>query len=324
MAGKAGSTEMSDPAEPGDGLIDLQVNGYGGVDFSSVGLSIAQVASACRQLRSRGTSRFLATLVTGPVDMYVRNLALIRQAMQQDAVAGAMIAGFHIEGPFISARDGARGAHDLRYVRQPDGAILEAILRAGGNLVKILTLAPELPGVDAIITMACDAGVLVSMGHTLASYDQIERAVACGASMVTHLGNGIPNMLPRTDNPIHGFLAIPDLTVLLITDGHHLPAPFIRMVLRTCGVERIVVTSDAAPLAGMAPGHYVSLGGQVVLEADGKLHVPALGCLAGSSACLSDCADFLARQGLMSADDIHRVTSQNPARLIGLAGRQAG
>lgn len=301
------------------GLIDLQVNGYGGIDFSASDLTVQQVKDVCRLLQERGTSRFLATLVSAPVRLYERNLSIIKQAREEDPTAFSMIVGFHIEGPFISRQDGARGAHDKRYVSLPNTSLLKRILAVGRPLVRMLTVAPELPGIEDVIALAKDEDVIVSMGHTLAQADQIERAIEVGASCVTHLGNGIPLMVNRTDNPIFSFLAHGALTVMLITDGHHLPPAFIRTVIRACNLDHIVVTSDSAPLAGMPPGSYVSLGGTVELEPSGRLFIPSQGCLAGSSACLADCAHYLEKRIGLVPTDVLRLTRTHPARLLGIA-----
>ncbi len=300
-------------------LVDVQVNGFGGKDFSSSALTIEDVITVSHLLAERGTVAYVPTLVTGPKEMYRRNISIIKEAMEQSELCQRMIVGLHIEGPFISEKDGARGAHDARYVSPADRSLMEDILEAGGSLVKMVTVAPEVPHIEDLITMVSERGIVVSMGHTLASEQQIERAITAGASCVTHLGNGIPSQLPRTDNPIFSFLSHPELTVMLITDGHHLPDPFIKTVFRTCPLEHIVVTSDAAPLAGMPAGSYVSLGGNVVLEPNGKLHIPALGCLAGSSACLADCATYLAKHKILGEADIMKVVRDNPKRLLGLA-----
>lgn len=300
-------------------LVDLQVNGYGGVDFSSLNLSAEQIHRVCEELASRGTGRFLATLVTSPLEVYERNLTLIRLAIESDPLVHKMLVGFHLEGPFISPEKGARGAHDIHFVQNANLVFFKKLLRAGGPYIRLLTVAPELDGIEAIIQEARSQGILVSMGHTLATYDHIVRAVHAGASCVTHLGNGIPTLLPRTDNPIVSFLSIPNLNIFLITDGHHLPLPFINMVIRTCGTENLIITSDSAPLGGMPPGTYVSLGGNVVLESNGRLHVPSEGCLAGSSFCLAQCAQYLQDHTDLSKDTINRMMIHNPSRILGLA-----
>lgn len=299
-------------------LVDLQVNGYGGVDFSSETLDIEQIHRLCEDLAARGTGRFLATLVTAPLEIYERNLGLLCKAIEQDSLVHDMIVGFHLEGPFISPEKGARGAHDPRFIQKADLNILKQLLYAGKNHIRMLTVAPELEGIETLIRAAREHNIIVSMGHSLANYYQIERAVLAGASCATHVGNGIPALLPRTDNPIVSFLSIPELNIFLITDGHHLPLPFINMAIRTCGLENLVVTSDSAPLGGMPPGHYVSLGGNVVLEPDGRLHIPSEGCLAGSSFCLAECAQFLQDHTKLTKIEIEKVVKLNPSRLLGL------
>ncbi len=299
-------------------LIDLQVNGYANVDFSSPSLTYQQVQKACRVLRQKGTDAFLATIVSSPLSVYERNIPLIIKGIETDPLIASMIIGFHLEGPFISPLDGPRGAHDPTCVIAGDVSVMKRLITLCGPYLKMITVAPEVARIVQIIEMAADHSVIVSMGHTLASPQQIEQAVEKGARCVTHLGNGISAMLDRTDNPIHTFLSIPGLYIMLIADGHHLPPPFIKMVIRTCGTHHTIITSDSAPLGSMPPGEYTSLGGKVVLESDGKLHIPSLGCLAGSSACLSECADFLLENRIASPSELDEMCFETPKALLDL------
>jgi N-acetylglucosamine-6-phosphate deacetylase len=186
------------------------------------------------------------------------------------------------------------------------------------DMVKILTVAPELPGSEEIIELCAGHGVVPALGHTVASGDDIRRAADAGALLFTHLGNGIPNMLPRHPNTIWSVLAEDRLHVSLIADGHHLPEEFIRVVLAVKGRERTIVVSDGTHVSGMPPGSYPGFDGEIVLEEDGKLHDPARGCLAGSSAVLADCVAFLQTKGILDEESVRTVCAENPSRLVGI------
>jgi N-acetylglucosamine-6-phosphate deacetylase len=299
------------------GFVDLQVNGFLGVDFSSPDLTAESFALACRELLKRGTVAFLPTLITCPISVYRRNLPILAEVMEREEFRGRLL-GLHLEGPFISTQAGAVGAHDPRYVIPPDLKLLQDLIAWANDQVRLITLAPELPGADQLARYAVGKGITVSLGHTLATAHDMGRLVQAGATALTHLGNGVPNTLPRHDNPIWAGLAQDALSAMLIADGHHLPAPVLKVMLRAKGTNRCIIVSDASPVAGMPPGEYVTLGNRAVLEPSGLLHNPEKGCLVGSSATLLDCMNHLARQRWLSFEDMVAVGLRNPLRLIGL------
>jgi N-acetylglucosamine-6-phosphate deacetylase len=229
--------------------------------------------------------------------------------------------GLHLEGPFISAEPGAVGAHNPAYVQAPDADMLAQLLDWGQGMVRLLTVAAEAPGVLPVIRAARDAGVTVSIGHSLFDTAALDRAAAAGATALTHLGNGLPNMLPRHDNPIWAGLAHDAFTVMAIADGHHLPAPVLTTMARAVGVERLVVVSDASPAAGLPPGTYDVLGNRAVLEPSGRLYNPDKQCLVGSTAVMMDCVNHLASLDLLAPAALRAVGFDNPLRLIGLDAR---
>jgi N-acetylglucosamine-6-phosphate deacetylase len=173
-------------------------------------------------------------------------------------------------------------------------------------------------GSDDVIASCAGLGIVAALGHTVASTADIRRAADAGALLFTHLGNGIPNMLPRHPNTIWSVLAEDRLHVSLIADGHHLPEEFIRVVLTVKGTERTIVVSDGTHVSGMPPGNYPGFDGDIVLEEDGKLHDPARGCLAGSSAVIADCAAFLKNGNILDEESIRTLCGKNPSRLIGI------
>jgi N-acetylglucosamine-6-phosphate deacetylase len=299
------------------GFVDLQVNGYAGVDFTSPSLTMAQIESTIQALFQRGTSLFLPTVITTGWDTYTHVLPLLAEAIA-DPKNRARILGIHLEGPFLSPEDGARGVHPKIHIRPPDRAALEALIELAGGSVRLLTLAPELPGALDLIHWTVERGIIVAIGHTLADSQTIQAAVAAGARLSTHLGNGIPNHIHRHVNPLWAQLAEPALTAMLITDGHHLPADFVRAALAAKGIQRVIVTSDAAPAAGMPPGEYDLFGVQVRLEANGRLHSPVTGTLAGSAATMLDCMNWLAGLGALDEAGLWAVGRDNALRVLGL------
>ena len=249
--------------------------------------------------------------------MYERNLPLMARVMGREEFAGRVL-GIHVEGPFISAAEGARGAHDLRHICPPDVEFLKRILEWGGGCVRMLTVAAELEGVESLIEYAVGAGVTVSLGHQMAGPEALGRAAAAGAKALTHLGNGVPAVVGRHENPIWAGLAHDGLSAMLITDGHHLPGTLIQTFVRAKGVERVNVTSDASPIAGLLPGRYDTLNNPVVLDETGRLYNPQTGYLVGSSAGMIDCMNYLAGLGLLSVEEMEQVGFYNPLRLIGM------
>jgi N-acetylglucosamine-6-phosphate deacetylase len=218
--------------------------------------------------------------------VYERNLPIITRAIETDEFRGRVL-GVHVEGPFLSPEPGARGAHNPEWIRPGDLGLLKRMLDLAGGHVRVLTLAPEAAGAERLARYAADQGITVSVGHTLATPDDLRRMVDAGATAFTHLGNGLPNLIHRHHNPIWAALANDDLTVMLITDGHHLPPEAIKTMVRAKGVEKTVVVSDASHLAGLPPGRYSTIDNEVVLEPSGLLHNPAKQCLVGSSATIS-------------------------------------
>jgi N-acetylglucosamine-6-phosphate deacetylase len=300
------------------GLIDLQVNGYRGVDFSSEDLTRENFAQACLGLFEAGTMAFLPTLISSPKHVYRRNLPIIAEVMEADEFRGRVL-GIHLEGPFISAAEGARGSHDLRWVTKPDVQYLKEMVERAGQKVRMITIAAEVDGAVELTQWCTQRGIVVSLGHQMADESDLERLQKAGAKALTHLGNGLPANLPRHDNPIWAGLANDNLYATLITDGHHLPASLVKTIIRAKGVSRCIVVSDASPLAGMPPGAYRTLGNDVILTENGKVYNPATGYLVGSSATILQCMNYLASLNLLSIEELLTLGYHNPLKLLGIA-----
>ncbi len=299
------------------GFVDLQVNGYKGTDFSSPSLTAEAFAQACRDILGQGTAAFLPTIITSPAAVYERNLRLMADVMAQPEFQGRLL-GIHVEGPFISPRAGAVGAHMPQWVLPPDTRLLARFQGRAHGRIKLLTIAAEQPGAEELARRAVGMGITVSLGHQMAGEEDLARLVKAGATALTHLGNGVPETLPRHANPIIAGLANDGLCAMMISDGHHLPPSLLKIILRTKGVPRVAVTSDQTALAGMPPGKYHVAGNDVVLEPSGRLHIPTRGCLAGSSATMLVCMNFLSSLGWLGLEEMEVVGFHNPLRIIGL------
>jgi len=303
------------------GFVDLQINGGAGVNFSAPTLDAETFAGACRSIRESGTAAFLPTLITSPAEVYQRNLGIIAGVMKRPEFKDCLI-GIHLEGPFVSPAEGARGAHNPDWIEKPSPDYLRELQTWAGGNIRMMTIAAELEGSAELTRCATEAGITISLGHQLATADDLERLRASGAKALTHLGNAVPSVLRRHENPIWAGLANDGLFATIITDGHHLPTDLIKVIVRAKGPGLLVVVSDAAPIAGLPPGRYQTLGNQVVLDECGKLYNPETGYLVGSSATMLDCMNHLASLDLLSPEDLLRVGLDNPLKLAGL-GREA-
>jgi len=299
------------------GFVDLQVNGYKGVHFSDINLTRDDFIMACRAVFEAGTTAFLPTMITSPKEVYEHNLPIMASVLKEAEFKGKLL-GFHIEGPFISAQDGARGAHDTQWISKPDIDYLKQLIDWADGQVKLLTIAADPKGAEKVARYADSRGIAVSLGHQMASEADLARLVQAGAVSLTHLGNGVPAMLSRHENPIWAGLGNDDLVAIIITDGHHLPASILKTIIRTKGPERCIVVSDASSPAGLPPGKYEALGHQVALEEDGLLRDLTTGYLGGSSASMLQCMNHLASLNLVSQDGLFAMGFDNPLALIGL------
>jgi N-acetylglucosamine-6-phosphate deacetylase len=299
------------------GFVDLQVNGYLGVDFSSPELQSEDIGRITEALVRAGTIGYLATVITSEMDVYRRNLPLLARAMEQPGVREHLL-GIHMEGPYLSGEEGARGAHYASRMRRPDSDEFDRFQEWAQGQIALLTLAPEREGALGLIGhVSCKYKTRVSLGHHLADRETIQSAANAGASLITHLGNGCPSMLPRHDNILIHQLANDSLTAGLITDGHHLPADFIRIALRCKSPERVFVVSDMAPIAGFEPGIYETLGNTVRLTATGRIENVETPYFAGSGCTMVQCMRFLRSLEVLGEEDLWRVGLKNPLRILG-------
>jgi N-acetylglucosamine-6-phosphate deacetylase len=203
-------------------------------------------------------------------------------------------------------------------VRPPDLELLQRLYQWSERSIRLVTLAAELPGAETLVRWAAGQGMVVSIGHTLASAEDLRRLTKAGALALTHLGNGLPHLLHKFSNPLMAGLADERYTAMLIGDGHHIPAGVLKVMLRAKGVPQSIIVSDAAPVAGLPPGGYFTLGNEAVLEESGRLYNPAKGVLVGSSATLLKCMNHLASLDFLTLEDLLDLGFYNPLHLLGL------
>jgi N-acetylglucosamine-6-phosphate deacetylase len=305
------------------GFIDLQVNGFAGVDFNAPEAPLEEVARAVQALFASGVTRFYPTVITGPparMEGALRNIAAIRQCIPE----GEAIAGFHVEGPHISPEEGPRGAHPERWVRRPDLHEFHRMQDAAGGHIRIVTLAPEWPEAPRFIEGLVREGVVAAIGHTNATAAQIAAAVSAGATLSTHLGNAAHRELPRHPNYLWEQLAEDRLMAGFIADGIHLGAAFLKVALRAKGTRRAFLITDAAMPAGCRPGRY-TLGEQPVeLTDEGWIVLAGGSRLAGSALRMDHAVGNIMRLAGLPLEDAIRLATLNPARAGSLPLRTVG
>lgn len=298
---------------------DLQVNGYAGVDFCSSNLTLEDCRKACEALKADGIDQFLATMITDTVPALEAKLKRFVRFREEDPLLAGMIAGFHVEGPFISPFEGYVGAH-------PAGAVVPAtvedarrLVEAGQGHIKLMTLAPECDENAATTAFLSAMGITVSAGHCNPDLETLKRSIDAGLSMVTHLGNGCPVDLPRHDNFIQRALSLSDqLWLCFIPDGAHVPWFVLKNFFDLIGLDRAIVTTDAIMAAGLGAGTYELSGAPVIIDEAGVARRPGSPNLAGSTVRGFQVAANLERELGFSNEQVRQVFSVNPRRALGI------
>ena len=307
------------PTFPSLGYFDLQVNGYAGVDFNIDDLSADALHAACVALDHHGVGGILATIITEEVGKMVGRLRRLATLRSQDALVRQMIAGFHVEGPFLNETPGYRGAHPVDAICPADLTIAKQLIDAGDGFVRLMTLAPERDADRRVTSWLTSQQIKVSAGHCDPTLDELHSAIDAGLTLFTHLGNGCPMQLARHDNIIQRVLSLSDrITCCFIADGVHVPTFALRNYLESAGVDRCCVVTDAMSAAGLGAGRYRLSRWEVVVGDDLAARAPDGSHLVGSAMTMPQNLANLKKLGL-SDTDCDALLVSNPRRAIGEA-----
>jgi len=304
------------------GFIDIQVNGFAGIDFNSPAFVGDDLLPVCKALLRTGVTRFCPTLITGSQERLMRGVRQILEAYEKHALVRSMVIGIHVEGPYIAPEDGPRGAHPREYVSDPDWDEFLNLYELSRGLVRIVTVAPERPGALDFIRKASEAGLVVAIGHCAPETDEIDAAIEAGAVLSTHLGNAAHQVLLRHANYIQKQISHDGLMASIICDGTHLPDYFVKNLVRAKGKTRIILVTDAMAAAGAPAGRYTLGDLEVEVGPDRVSRLPGTPYLAGSSLTMDEAVGNCARfAGIRLVSAIAMATA-NPARLFdGFSGK---
>lgn len=301
----------------GPGFTDIQVNGYGGIDYNEIQNDPIKLAEISRLLYHEGVTTHFPTIITNDSEQISRLILQIVSLRKSDELSRMSIEGLHIEGPFISPIDGPRGAHPKEFVSAPNWSLVQKWQNESKGLIKMITLSPEWENANSFIEKCVEHGILVSIGHTNASHQQILDAVNAGARLSTHLGNGMHPIIARHPNYLWSQLSQDELGASIIADGFHLPSEVIE-VFQKVKKENLLLVSDSVSLAGMPPGDYkLHIGGEVTLTPEGKLHLksnPSI--LAGSASNIRRGVSFLIKNKLATFTEAWEMASIRPQKLL--------
>jgi N-acetylglucosamine-6-phosphate deacetylase len=298
------------------GLTDLQVNGYAGIDFNDAALTADGLDHALASMRRANVTTCLPTLITaGEADLAAR-LAALDAACADSRFAAEMVPGFHLEGPFLNPTPGYAGCHPPEAMILPDPALLDRLTRNLHRPVLLLTLAPERPGAIPLIAWARRRGMVVAMGHTAADHATVAEAARAGVTLSTHLGNALPQPQPKFLNPLMTQLAEDALHASFIADGIHIPPDALKVLIRSKTPGRSILVTDATSAAATPPGLYRFAGMTIEHTKDGSVRVPGASTLAGSALCLDQAVRNLVAWSLADATTALAMASTHPNALL--------
>lgn len=305
------------PEEPNlsAGFVDVQINGYAGIDFSDQNLSVEKLLTVLPAIWETGATSICATLTTDTIENLERSFRRLEQARRTDFRFRHTVPCYHLEGPYLSSGE-AHGAHDPALMRDPDWEEFSRLQRAAGGNIAIVTIAPERRGACDFIRRAVAEGVIVSIGHTDGTPEEIHQAIEAGARMSTHLGNGCANLMHRHRNPIWPQIADDRLQAGLICDGFHLPSDLVRTIYRAKGIERVILVTDAIHAARMPPGRYFAVGTEIDVLENGLVMRADGASLAGSTLSMNRAIHVFREFTGAPLEEALKAAAENPARLL--------
>ena len=320
-AGRIASVESLGPLDDqkpylSPGFIDIQLNGFAGIDFCDATLDPRKAPGILPALWKTGVTTFCPTVITNSQEKLLQCFRVLEEARRIEPHFARSAPCYHLEGPYISP-GGSRGVHNPELMRPPNWEEFLELQGAAAGRIGIVTLAPELPGALEFIRRACEAGVVVSMGHTDATPEQIHQGAKAGARLSTHLGNGCPQLVDRHRTPLWAQLAIDQLAASLICDGFHLPPDLVRVIQRAKGIDRCILITDAVHVAGLPPGRYALVGLEIDLLDTGQVVAADRHSMAGSAVSMNRAIQVFRDYADVTLGQAIRAATANPARLLG-------
>lgn len=306
------------------GLFDIQVNGFAGVDFNDAKLTADRLDHALEAMLACGVTACLPTIISANPDQLAARLGALDAAVARSRLGPRMVPGYHLEGPFLSPLPGYRGCHPAGAMQDADRALLERLEHALLRPILLVTLAPEIDGAVTFTRWATGRGKVVALGHTAATAAQITAAVEAGASVSTHLGNGLAHTQHKFANPLMAQLAEVRLTASFIADGIHVPAAVLGVLMRARGIDRCILVSDAVAPAGAAPGRYGFAGMNIVRHTDGRVTDDTGSQLAGSALTMDEAVRNVVAWGVADFPAAVAMASRHPASLLERALQATG
>jgi len=298
------------------GFLDPQVNGFAGVDFNSPRLTPEGLHHAVLCLASTGVTRFLPTLVTSSHERMVFQLKILADALRKDSLLRKMCLGIHLEGPYISSEEGPRGVHLREFVRPPQWEELEKFQEACEGRIKCVTLAPEVKGAIPFIEKAVVHGIVIGLGHTHATEEDLQQAVQAGARLSCHLGNAPSALLPRYRNLIEKQLVTDQLMASIIVDGIHLSPDVVKKYVCAKGIDGIVLATDSMAGAGAPSGRYTLGDLEVEVGSDRAARVVSTSRLAGSTLTMDRAITNVIRFAGIDLASAIRMAAKNAQKLF--------
>lgn len=302
-----------------EGYVDLQVNGYQGVDFNQPRRTVAELRLAADAMVRDGVRKALPTLITGSIEDMCECIRALQIAIEGDPVCREVYAGIHLEGPFLSRKPGFIGAHPPQHALDANLPALAKLIECGKGLIKLVTLAPEVDCAGELTRFLVEQGITVSAGHTDATLDELDCCIDAGLKLFTHLCNACPPQMHRHDNIIYRALRRSDrLHYTLIADGFHVPKLLFENILSWVSRERLAVVSDAISAAGLGPGTYRLAGREVAIGPDKAARDPSGNHFVGSACSMRDADRWLISSLELSEVERKALLIENPATWLQL------
>ncbi|WMS42645.1 N-acetylglucosamine-6-phosphate deacetylase [Acuticoccus sp. MNP-M23] len=303
----------------GDGLFDLQVNGYAGVDFNDPSIGPAAMDIALEAMRAAGVTGCLPTIITAHEGELVERFRALDAAVTGSRLGAEMVPGYHLEGPFLNPDDGYRGVHPAAAMGDPDIALVDTLEAGLSRPILLVTFAPERAGAAAFARALAQRGKAMGMAHSAAGFADVRAAADAGLTLSTHLGNGLPQTLPKLENTFLAQLAEKRLTACVIADGHHMSPDALSAIVALKGTSRTILVTDAVLAAAAPAGHY-RFAGMDVKRTDAGAVVPAEGAnLAGSALTLDDAVRNVVRWGVADLPTAVAMAAAQPRAALQVA-----